>query len=78
MRNGNTPRTTISLHAGSEKVNARQLTARDVLISPCDGKATAFKIDEATRFTVKNTVYTVSSLLKNKELAAQFHGESAS
>lgn len=46
----------------------------DVLISPCDGKATAFKIDEATRFTVKNTVYTVSSLLKNKELAAQFHG----
>lgn len=46
----------------------------NILVSPCDGKATAFVIDEKTCFTVKNTKYTVSSLLKNSGLAQKFSG----
>ncbi|MFR1519317.1 MAG: archaetidylserine decarboxylase [Clostridia bacterium] len=46
----------------------------EVLISPCDGKATAFCIGENTCFSIKNTEYTVASLLKNETLASQFRG----
>lgn len=46
----------------------------EVLISPCDGKATAFPIGEDTCFTIKNTEYTVASLLKNEKLAAEYRG----
>ena len=44
------------------------------LISPCDSKLTALSIDEECRFILKHTEYTVSSLLKNEELAAVYHG----
>ena len=46
----------------------------NVLISPSDGKATAFIINDDTYFNVKNTEYTVLSLLKNEELARKFAG----
>ena len=46
----------------------------EILISPCDGKATVYLIDEDTHFNVKNTVYTVASLLKNEQLAEDYCG----
>ena len=47
------------------------------LISPCDCKLTALSIGEDTVFTLKHTPYTVSSLLKNEELANRFRGGTA-
>ena len=44
------------------------------LMSPCDCKLTALKIRMDRRFTLKQTEYTVASLLKNKELAKQYDG----
>lgn len=43
-------------------------------ISPCDSKLTVLPISKKSRFTLKHTAYTVSSLLKNKELAHTYHG----
>ena len=48
--------------------------AHDVLISPCDGRLSVYKIDDACVFSVKHTRYTVNSLLKNKKLAERFAG----
>ena len=47
------------------------------LISPCDCKLTPLSIGEDTVFTLKHTPYTVSSLLKNEELAGRFRGGTA-
>ena len=48
------------------------------LPSPCDGLLTAYKIDdvdgEGTVIPVKQSRYTISSLLKNRELATEFKG----
>lgn len=44
------------------------------LISPADSKLTALPITENCRFTLKHTVYTVGSLLKNPALAARYAG----
>lgn len=44
------------------------------LISPCDAKASAFKIDDSTSFYIKGTQYTTESLLKDKKLAAEYKG----
>jgi len=44
------------------------------LISPCDCKLTALPIRMDRRFTLKQTEYTVASLLKNKELAKEYDG----
>ena len=46
----------------------------EVLISPCDSKLTVLPITQEGRFTLKHTVYTVSSLLKDQELAAKYEG----
>jgi len=46
----------------------------EVLISPCDSKLTVLPITQEGRFTLKHTVYTVSSLLKDLELAAKYEG----
>lgn len=46
----------------------------EILISPCDGKASAFRIEEDTHFTIKGTAYTVASILKNNLLAAEYSG----
>ena len=42
--------------------------------SPCDGKATVYPIGEDTSFVVKQTRYTVASLLKNRQLAERYQG----
>lgn len=44
------------------------------LISPCDSKLTVLPIRKTRRFIIKNTEYTVTSLLKNGKLAQEFEG----
>lgn len=44
----------------------------DTLISPCDCKATVYAITKGTTFSVKNTEYTLRSLLRSPKLAARF------
>ncbi|SCG84330.1 phosphatidylserine decarboxylase [Proteiniborus sp. DW1] len=42
------------------------------LISPCDGKLSVYHITQNSHFIIKNTPYTLKSLLKNKELADDY------
>ena len=44
------------------------------LISPCDSKLTVMRITKDCRFRLKQTVYTVEALLKNKQLASEYEG----
>lgn len=46
----------------------------DVLISPCDCLATVYPIQENTTFSIKNTEYTLRSLLRSPRLAKCFRG----
>ena len=46
----------------------------NVFISPCDSRLTALPIGENSRFTLKGTEYTLTSLLRNEELAAKYSG----
>ena len=46
----------------------------DVFISPCDSRLTALPITPDSRFTLKGTEYTLTSLLRNEELAAKYSG----
>lgn len=41
-------------------------------ISPCDCKAVSYPISEKATFCMKNSVYTVASLLKDKKIAARY------
>ena len=47
------------------------------LISPCDGYLTVAEIGRGTVFTIKNTLFSVEDLLKNRELAEGFEGGTA-
>ena len=49
----------------------------DVLISPCDCLATVYPIQENTTFSIKNTEYTLRSLLRSPRLAKRFRGRYA-
>lgn len=44
------------------------------IISPSDGKLSAYKISDKLVVTIKNTKYTIASLLRDKELASQYRG----
>ena len=44
------------------------------LIAPCDGLLSVWKVKEDTVFPVKQSRYTVSSLLRNKKLAQRYNG----
>lgn len=44
------------------------------LIAPCDGLLSVWKIRENTVFPVKQSRYTVPSLLRNKKLAQRYNG----
>lgn len=44
------------------------------LIAPCDGLLSVWKIEKNTVFPVKQSRYTVSSLLRNKKLAQRYNG----
>ena len=45
---------------------------KNVLISPSDGKVTAYEIDKVNGFVIKNSVYSVCSLLRDKKLAKRY------
>lgn len=49
----------------------------DHLISPCDGYLTVAEIEKGTVFSIKNTVFSLEDLLKNRELAESFRGGTA-
>lgn len=49
----------------------------NTLVCPCDGKVTAYEIAETDFFVVKNSVYDVASLLRDKKLAKKYAGGSA-
>jgi len=42
--------------------------------SPCDGKISAYHIDQTNSYEIKGATYTVETLLKNKELAERYKG----
>lgn len=44
------------------------------LISPCDSKLTVLPVTKDCRFTLKNTSYTVASLLRDETLASRYTG----
>lgn len=44
------------------------------LIAPCDGKVTAYPINLNSKFKIKNSVYTVESMLRNAKLAKEYMG----
>ncbi len=46
----------------------------DILFSPCDCKVSIYPLKRNGRFTVKDTEYTVSSLLRSKKIAQYFKG----
>ena len=50
------------------------VTDPDVLIAPCDSKLTVLPVTREGIFTLKNTQYTVKTLLQNEELARKFEG----
>lgn len=46
----------------------------NTLISPCDGKLSVYPVEEDSRFKIKNTEYTLESLLRSKRLAKKYQG----
>lgn len=44
------------------------------LVSPCDSRVSVYPIDSGSSFSIKNTRYTVNSLLRSPRLAAEFMG----
>lgn len=47
-------------------------SGEQILVSPCDGKATVCRIGKGETFFIKDTPYTVGQLLKNERLAAHY------
>lgn len=45
---------------------------KNALISPCDSKLTYYKINKNSTFKVKNSLYTVFSLLKDEALSKEY------
>ena len=57
------------------KPGRRFITKDDrMLICPSDGKVSAYEIADSDTFIIKNSVYTVESLLRDKKLAKRFCG----
>ncbi|MGN0166135.1 MAG: phosphatidylserine decarboxylase [Lachnospiraceae bacterium] len=50
----------------------RILYGDDILVSPSDGRVTAYKINHHSRFKIKNSVYSVASLLRDGSLAEYY------
>jgi len=46
----------------------------DAFVSPCDGRLTAYSIDEKLRLKIKDSVYSVESLVRDSRLAGDFLG----
>jgi len=45
---------------------------KNILISPCDSKLTAYEINDNSIFMIKNSYYKLEDLLKNKELSKKY------
>ena len=61
----------------TRKIKAEQRPINDqknVLISPSDGKVTAYPITQKGRFWIKHTQYTAAQLLKDERLAERYLG----
>ena len=54
--------------------SSKRVIGNSKIISPSDGKVSCYKISDNTEFEIKNSVYSVSSILKNKSLAEKFKG----
>lgn len=50
------------------------ISDKNALPSPCDGLLTVYTVKEGLNFSVKNSVYSVSSLLENEENAKEYIG----
>lgn len=48
-----------------------------VLVSPADGKISAYEITNSSEFVVKNSLYSVESLLRDRKLAEKYIGGAA-
>lgn len=46
----------------------------NALISPSDGKLSVYPVEEDSRFRIKNTDYTLETLLRSKKLAKKYQG----
>lgn len=56
------------------KKSSRKIDMKsDVLISPCDGNLTVYPIRRSSHFKVKDTMYTLRSILRDKKLAARYY-----
>ena len=59
----------------TRRINATErVIGGSEIISPSDGKVSAYKISDNTEFEIKNSVYSVASILKSKVLAEKFKG----
>lgn len=47
---------------------------KNILISPSDGKVTAYPITQKGRFWIKHTQYSAAQLLKDERLAERYMG----
>ncbi len=61
---------TRKLKAGKRVVDMSE----NVLASPCDGRLSAYRINEDSLFAIKNSYYSVERLIGSKELAKKFSG----
>ncbi len=61
---------TRELISGARPINE----AANELITPADGRVSVYKIDEEAVFSIKNSYYTVESMLKSKKYAKKFNG----
>lgn len=46
----------------------------NLLVSPCDGRVTVYPISDRLVMHIKNSDYSVKSLLRNREIAEEFEG----
>lgn len=59
----------------TRKIKAsKRVIGNSEIISPSDGKVSCYKISSNTEFEIKNSVYSVASILKSKSLAEKFKG----
>lgn len=52
--------------------NTERIIGDSEIISPSDGKVSCYKISDKTEFEIKNSVYSVASILRSRKLAEKF------
>lgn len=52
----------------------KRIIGNSDIVSPSDGKISCYEISGDTKFEIKNSVYSVASILKSKALAEKFKG----